>query len=336
MSKCPIPWNKTFDKNKKYIWISETGENTCEECKSLDGKIFTGDKVPLRPHPNCKCDAMEYNENEKINNISVGNSEIKELNQNIDNIENLVNVLQGYIKKDVLNNKENSIIENKIKIINNKIELIKNDAISYFKYPTTIFKEKIEQQKKEIFKNLLKIVDDNAQFFKNCLNKETKNINNDFIFGKIKANIYKEAIKQFGYFYANKFNYMPEAYNFFKIGLEEDMDNYIKENAIVYNSVYDLKISEIEKLKIIARISKETPDMSDCKVYSFKEESSIAKKILDSEALEIFFKERKNEIRLFNTTNDSMLYGDLTNDEQIFTMEFKNTDSDLSALCMVF
>lgn len=61
MSKCPIPWDRNFVKNKKYIWLSETGKNTCEECKSLDRKIFEGDKVPLRPHPNCKCEVVEYN-----------------------------------------------------------------------------------------------------------------------------------------------------------------------------------------------------------------------------------------------------------------------------------
>ncbi|MBQ2644755.1 hypothetical protein IJG14_04180 [bacterium] len=68
MSKCTIPWNQKFDKDKKYIWISETGKNTCEECKNLDRKIFEGDKVPLRPHPNCKCEVVEYDEN-KINSL---------------------------------------------------------------------------------------------------------------------------------------------------------------------------------------------------------------------------------------------------------------------------
>ena len=65
MSKCPIPWDKTFDKDKKYIWISETGKNTCDDCKSLDGKVFSGDKVPLRTHPNCKCEVKEYTGNQK-------------------------------------------------------------------------------------------------------------------------------------------------------------------------------------------------------------------------------------------------------------------------------
>ena len=53
-------WNRTFDKNKKYIWISERGKTTCEKCQSLNGKIFSGDKVPNRPHPNCKCEVEEY------------------------------------------------------------------------------------------------------------------------------------------------------------------------------------------------------------------------------------------------------------------------------------
>ena len=40
----------------KYIWHSENSENTCDVCKSLDGKEFDFyDEVPERPHPNCKC-----------------------------------------------------------------------------------------------------------------------------------------------------------------------------------------------------------------------------------------------------------------------------------------
>lgn len=40
----------------KYIWHSENSENTCDICKSLDGKEFDFyEQVPERPHPNCKC-----------------------------------------------------------------------------------------------------------------------------------------------------------------------------------------------------------------------------------------------------------------------------------------
>ena len=39
-----------------YVWHSENGENTCDECKKLDGQVFEmGEKVPERPHPNCRC-----------------------------------------------------------------------------------------------------------------------------------------------------------------------------------------------------------------------------------------------------------------------------------------
>ncbi len=40
----------------KYIWHSENSENTCDVCKSLDGKEFDFyEEVPERPHPNCRC-----------------------------------------------------------------------------------------------------------------------------------------------------------------------------------------------------------------------------------------------------------------------------------------
>lgn len=39
-----------------YVWHSENGENTCDECKELDGQVFEmGEEVPERPHPNCRC-----------------------------------------------------------------------------------------------------------------------------------------------------------------------------------------------------------------------------------------------------------------------------------------
>lgn len=39
-----------------YVWHSENGENTCEKCRELDGKVYEiGEEVPERPHPNCRC-----------------------------------------------------------------------------------------------------------------------------------------------------------------------------------------------------------------------------------------------------------------------------------------
>lgn len=49
----------------RYIWHSENGEHTCDECKALDGKIFDFyEEVPDPPHPNCKC-WVEIIENKK-------------------------------------------------------------------------------------------------------------------------------------------------------------------------------------------------------------------------------------------------------------------------------
>lgn len=42
--------------NTKYVWHTESGKNTCEECKALDGQEFDFyDELPEIPHPNCKC-----------------------------------------------------------------------------------------------------------------------------------------------------------------------------------------------------------------------------------------------------------------------------------------
>lgn len=51
----------------KYIWHSENSENTCDVCKSLDGKEFDFyEEVPECPHPNCRC-SVEIVENTSSN-----------------------------------------------------------------------------------------------------------------------------------------------------------------------------------------------------------------------------------------------------------------------------
>ena len=144
MSKCPIPWDKTFDKDKKYIWVSETGKNTCDDCKSLDGKIFWGDKVPLRPHPNCKCEVKEYSDNgitrkvfnyslDKVSNIKnddifsfalVSGAEIMQYNEatnfwklwydGFDNLENIKYIQKNGYVFNTINSINNPDIERKI------------------------------------------------------------------------------------------------------------------------------------------------------------------------------------------------------------------------------
>lgn len=46
-----------FDRNgiKKVKWNAEHDEKTCKVCKERDGQIYPIDKVPAKPHYNCRC-----------------------------------------------------------------------------------------------------------------------------------------------------------------------------------------------------------------------------------------------------------------------------------------
>ncbi len=71
--------------NVKYVWHSENGENTCEECKALDGTEYDFDEeVPQRPHPNCKCTVEvveDKTENTSQNDNSSNNTNSKKKNE---------------------------------------------------------------------------------------------------------------------------------------------------------------------------------------------------------------------------------------------------------------
>lgn len=36
-------------------WISKTDSRVCKDCEYLDGKIFSIERIPDKPHPNCRC-----------------------------------------------------------------------------------------------------------------------------------------------------------------------------------------------------------------------------------------------------------------------------------------
>lgn len=40
---------------KKVMWVTARDERVCSKCGPLDGKIFDIDKVPNKPHYNCRC-----------------------------------------------------------------------------------------------------------------------------------------------------------------------------------------------------------------------------------------------------------------------------------------
>lgn len=40
---------------KKVRWVTESDEKVCAVCGPRDGKVYDIDKVPAKPHPNCRC-----------------------------------------------------------------------------------------------------------------------------------------------------------------------------------------------------------------------------------------------------------------------------------------
>lgn len=60
------------------------------------------------------------------------------------------------------------------------------------------------------------------------------------------------------------------------------------------------------------------PDIDDCKVFLFKQDSSVAKKIVESNTIKRFLIKNMKNIRIFGKTDDT-------------TIEFTSDDSDLYA-----
>ena len=58
---------------KIWRWHSENGENTCDECATMNNRVFfSPDKIPSIPvHPNCQCSVTEETLNEKGKTINI-------------------------------------------------------------------------------------------------------------------------------------------------------------------------------------------------------------------------------------------------------------------------
>lgn len=40
---------------KKVMWHTEEDDKVCEKCKKMNKKIYSIDKIPIKPHWNCRC-----------------------------------------------------------------------------------------------------------------------------------------------------------------------------------------------------------------------------------------------------------------------------------------
>lgn len=180
MTYANLSWNRTFDNNKKYVWVTESGSNVCDVCKSLNGKVFSGNKIPPKPHPNCRCAIMEepvYNNyREKLKEIKstvenvVGAEVEKEISRRNDStdpvIEKIIAKNRFNIRKEIAKNVifkvENEVLEKAATSdLTNLNKLITETAKIFVPEETekvlTLEKKKYEKEekKKEVFGQIM-------------------------------------------------------------------------------------------------------------------------------------------------------------------------------------
>ena len=279
-------WNKTFDKNKKYIWISERGKATCEKCQSLNGKIFSGDKVPNRPHPNCKCEVEEYHgttiqnaPQETRNNPK----EIQKLEKQANDLEKQVIILRGEIQKA------------------NRIEAVYN------------YKKMYEQKIKELFdtksaiNNLKQIKQETQIKIKNIEPVIEKSSNHIIKFG------FDKCIKGASIKYKNAGALWDISSS--KI-TSKDSQKYIKENGTVIPKVSDLNNKNLERF--IRRKLKEQINTTESRGILFNTNSSLSKEIENDEnflsRIQNYAKNNKNNL-LFRINPKNSTFGGFKNSD---------------------
>lgn len=285
MTTCTVSWGRKFDKNKKYIWISEMGENTCEECKMLDGKIFSGDKVPQKPHPNCKCEVNECSANKS----KTENTEILDLKQEAEALQRKVTVLNAkIIQTEAIDIEENydeeleKIIEDLTKV-KQKTEVLENSKINI---PNIAIINEIISNIKEKIQKLEYII--------------VKKSNKKMFDLEIKA----ESII---------FNH-PDAASLWDISSSKfqskSAQNYIMLNGQIVEKVSDLNDRHLEKF--IKNKLYEQLQINEAKGIFFNNDSSLAKAIIQDnkfqEKIKEIVKGNKNKL-IFKRIADDTSFG---------------------------
>ena len=148
----------SYAAKRKYKWITEFGENTCEKCAGLNGKEFEENEVPPRPHPNCRCKVEEISVVDEIEaEINEYREELEQLKLQANELLGDTSVLREQIEKLMKENKNSELnaLENKLtrttydiyRLID-KIEALTRDTID--KFVIQRIEREVEQIKKSI------------------------------------------------------------------------------------------------------------------------------------------------------------------------------------------
>ena len=279
-------WNKTFDKNKKYIWISERGKTTCEKCQSLNGKIFSGDKVPNRPHPNCKCEVEEYH-GTTIQNAPQEThdnpKEIQKLEKQANDLEKQVIILRGEIQK-----------ANRIEAVYNYKKMYEHKIKELFDTKSAI--NNLKQIKQDILTNIENAYIDNRNNVVSNTNKLKKYMMH------IEMERMPNDKKGFDDYIKKRSVILKNAGALWDISsskfTSEDSQKYIKENGTVISKVSDLNNKNLERF--IRRKLNEQINVTESIGILFNTNSSLSKEIENDEnflsRIQNYAKNNKNNL----------------------------------------
>jgi len=262
---------------KKYRWISESGKNTCEKCKSLDGKVFELNDLPKRPHPNCKC---------RVEEISIVEGAVAKLygyrdekfNLEIDAKEILgdLSVIKKKIHEELDIVEYSEIIEKKEKLLSD-IQALEIEVNRYIDCLSElgrhsgedIFQQKsfelihLSARRKELF--------DQAEYLRLRalqLKWDERVANYEYVLNAEDAGaIWKLASSKF----------------------TEGLD-YIKNNGYVVNKISDLNNKELEQF-IRQKLKTQISQNKNIKGVVFNEDSSLSLSIVNSSRLWTFIRE---------------------------------------------
>ena len=261
---------------KKYRWISESGKNTCEKCKSLDGKVFELKDLPKRPHPNCKC---------RVEEISIVEGNVAKLygyrdekfNMEIDAKEILgdLSVIRKKIHEELDNVGYSEIIEKKEKLLSDiqALEIEVNRYIDRLPELGRFSDEELFQQKS------FKLIQ---------LSARRKELYDQSEYLRLRALQLKWDERVANYEYVLSAEDAGAIWKLASSKFTEGLD-YIKNNGYIVNKISDLNDKGLEQF-IRQKLKNQISQNENIKGVVFNEDSSLSLSIVNSSRLWTFLR----------------------------------------------
>ena len=264
MGNFTLKGHVSYAVKRKYKWIAEFGENTCEKCAALDGKEFEENEVPPRPHPNCRCKVEEISVVDEIE------AEINEYREEIEQLKLQANELLG--DTSVLRDKiERLMKENKDRELNtleNKLARTEYDVYGLIDKIDSLTRDTIDKFVIHIIEKDIQNISSNISEYK----KEYKDLDAKL---KIEKYIVDKLVKKFETKAEDASALWVLASSKFKRGLD-----YVEKNGKMINKISDLPNENLQKN--VRNKLKEQVRKKETRGIYFKSTSSIAKSIANS------------------------------------------------------